>query len=279
VIVSNLAALELVGGITVSGEALTLSGMGIGGVGGAFRNVSGDNIWSGTITMGGTLGIGIGSTSGRLSLTGSPAIAASTYGLKIYGSVGGVVELVGETLFTGELELLGGTLQLGGNERITDASAVKFNGGTLFTAGFSESLGRVSISENSTLMMGAVSHRLSFSSVGTFITGKTLTVQGWLGVYSNIGGATLPNLEKTGMLKTSSTRFISLNGVLSSVGVINQYGQIKVSGQSGTAGNLYIGSLLSVANLGQIKFFNTAAGTTHFSAQLGTYEVVPDYTR
>lgn len=279
VVVSNLAALELVGGISVLGESLTLSGLGVGSVGGSFRNVSGDNVWSGTITMGGTLGIGIGSASGKLSLTGSPAITVSTYGLKIYGTVGGVVELVGETLFTGELELLGGSLQLGGNERIADVCAVKFNGGDFSTGAYSEMLGPLFISNNSILEFGTGTHAINFASAGTFTTGKILTVRGWDGVYSISGSVTLPSLDNLGMLKATSTRFVSSNGVLHSTGVMNQYGQIKVSGQRGTAGTLFIGSLVSAASLEQIKFFNASAGTKHFSVQLGSNEIVPNYTR
>lgn len=188
VVVSNLAALELVGGISVLGESLTVSGLGVGSVGGSFRNVSGDNVWSGTITMGGTLGIGIGSASGKLSLTGSPAIASSTYGLKIYGMVGGVVELEGETLFTGELELLGGSLLLGGNERIADVCAVKFNGGDFSTGAYSETLGNISLYAPSSISLGNAVHDLRFSGAGVYDY-QLLSINGWQGSYASPGSS------------------------------------------------------------------------------------------
>ncbi|MHA8077354.1 hypothetical protein, partial [Aquirufa sp. TARAVU-A1A] len=103
------------------------------GVVGGFRNVSGNNVWSGTVSLTGNSGIGSG--SGKLSLTGSPAIAASSYGLKIYGVAGSSVELVGEALYTGQTELVSGSLLLGADERIANSSSVMFNGGDLSTAG------------------------------------------------------------------------------------------------------------------------------------------------
>ncbi|MHA8077347.1 autotransporter-associated beta strand repeat-containing protein, partial [Aquirufa sp. TARAVU-A1A] len=124
--------LELIGGISVLGEPLSLSGYGNGVVGG-FRNVSGNNVWSGTVSLTGNSGIGSG--SGKLSLTGTTAIAASSYGLKIYGVAGASVEFVGEALYTGQTELVSGSLLLGADERIANSSSVMFNGGDLSTAG------------------------------------------------------------------------------------------------------------------------------------------------
>ena len=81
------------------------------------------------------------------------------------------------------------------------------------------------------------------------------------------------------MLQTSSSRFVTLNGVIRAAGGINQYGQINFTGFPGTAGKLFINARLTLPFLEQIKFVNDADSSVHFSVQLGSNEIVPDYTR
>ncbi|MHA8081775.1 autotransporter-associated beta strand repeat-containing protein, partial [Aquirufa regiilacus] len=166
--------LELIGGISVLGEPLSLSGYGNGVVGG-FRNVSGSNVWSGTVSLTGNSGMG--SAAGKLSLTGSPAIAASSFGVKIYGVVGSSVELVGEALYTGQTELVSGSLLLGADERIANTSAVMFNGGDLSTGGYSETVGELSLYAASSISLGVGVHALRFSEAGVYDF-KLLTIKG-----------------------------------------------------------------------------------------------------
>ncbi|MFD3395214.1 autotransporter-associated beta strand repeat-containing protein, partial [Aquirufa sp. OSTEICH-129V] len=177
--------LELTGGISVLGESLSLSGYGNGVVGG-FRNVSGINEWSGTVSLTGNAGMG--SASGKLSLTGVPAIASSSFGLRIYGVVGASVELVGEALYTGQTELVSGSLLLGADERIANTSSVKFNGGDLSTAGYSETLGELSLYAASGISLGSGVHALRFSGAGVYDF-KLLTINGWQGVYGTPGSS------------------------------------------------------------------------------------------
>src|SRR4029078_3978529 len=66
--VSSGAALELAGGITTSGQPLTLNGSGISG-NGALRNVSGNNTWTGGVTLGSAATVQ--SDSGALTLSGA----------------------------------------------------------------------------------------------------------------------------------------------------------------------------------------------------------------
>ena len=60
VVVANGAALELQGGISVGAEALTLNGTGISPVNaGAVENISGKNIWGGSVTLQTNSSIGV----------------------------------------------------------------------------------------------------------------------------------------------------------------------------------------------------------------------------
>ena len=65
--VTSGAALQIQGGIAVGAEALTLNGTGISSDG-ALRNISGDNSWSGDITLGSATRIN--SDAGTLTLSG-----------------------------------------------------------------------------------------------------------------------------------------------------------------------------------------------------------------
>jgi autotransporter-associated beta strand protein len=295
-VISSGANLTLDGALNVSGETLTITSNAIT-ANGALLAKNGSSSWSGNISLAGTAvnwnteadltvtgAIANGSTlwtvgrttgsTGNLIVNG---IISGTGGLDKTGT--GQMTLNAVNTYTGLTRITAGRLVLGGNQVISNASNMYFNGGTLSTEGYSETLGQLFISDNSTLQLGVGAHTINFASVGTFTTGKTLTVNGWDGVYSIAGSGSSPSLDNSGMLKTTSTKFISSNGVLRSVGVMNQYGQIRVSGQSGTFGNFFVGSTLSTSALNQIKFFNSTANTTHFSVQLGSNEIVPDYTR
>jgi hypothetical protein len=81
-----------------------------------------------------------------------------------------------------------GTMGLGAANKISDASAVNMKGGTFRTgsgAGFSETVGALTLSANSTIALGTGSHTLNFAaSNGASWTGGTvLTITGWQGAY------------------------------------------------------------------------------------------------
>ena len=66
--VASGATLQLQGGITVSTEGLTLNGAGFNNAG-ALENVSGNNTWSNTITLGSNASIGVDSAANTLTTT------------------------------------------------------------------------------------------------------------------------------------------------------------------------------------------------------------------
>jgi len=137
----------------------------------------------------------------------------------------------------------------------------------------------VHISENSQLQFAPGVHRVTFASPGTFTAGKLLNVYGWEGDFAIPSSGQRPNVEDSGMIQTSSSRYVTINGVLRSAGGINQYGQINFTGFPGTAGKLFINTRLSLPLLEQIKIINDADSSVHYSVQLGSNEIVPDYTR
>ncbi|MDZ7619023.1 MAG: autotransporter-associated beta strand repeat-containing protein, partial [Patescibacteria group bacterium] len=65
-VVSNGAALELQGGVSIAGESLTITGTGVGS-GGVLRSVSGTNAWTGAIALSGNSSIGVAADTLTLS--------------------------------------------------------------------------------------------------------------------------------------------------------------------------------------------------------------------
>ncbi|WP_377984086.1 beta strand repeat-containing protein [Aquirufa avitistagni] len=293
--VTSGASLQMRGGLTMAAEPLTINGSMVAGDG-ALASVSGLNTWTGPVTLGAIAVVsadadelrlsGSVSTAGFLLMSGK---AAALGNVKISGIISGagmvekigdgVLTLSGNNTYSGFTKVTSGLLALGANEVLPNASAFYFNGGTLSTAGFTETTGVVHISDNSRLLFASGVHRVTFALPGTFTAGKLLTVNGWEGDFSIPAGGQRPNVEDTGLLQTSSSRFVTLNGVIRAAGGINQYGQINFTGFPGTAGKLFINSRLTLPWLEQIKFVNDADSSVHFSVQLGSNEIVPDYTR
>ncbi len=122
--VTSGAALQLQGGITVGAEALTLNGLGVGGAGGALRNISGTNIYGGAITLGSASRIN--SDAGTLTLGG--AVGGTGLGLTV-GGAGNVTFNAG--LNTGAA----GTLTKDGAGTLTLTAAGTYTGLTTISAG------------------------------------------------------------------------------------------------------------------------------------------------
>ena len=124
--VSDGAALELQGGIAVGAKALTLNGSGISN-GGVLRNISGNNSWSGAVTL--NSDSRINSDAGTLTLSG--AIGGSGKDLTVGGA--GNVTLSG-VIGTGAGGLTvdgSGTVTLSGSGANTYTGNTVVNSGTL----------------------------------------------------------------------------------------------------------------------------------------------------
>ena len=158
--VTSGGILELQGGITVGNEALTINGTGIGSWNyGALRNVSGNNQWSGPVTLGaasritsdsGTLTFDVASGNaitgsnlaptfaGNGNITVADPINIGTAALTMEGF--GVLELTGANVYTGNTNIRAGVIRAVDGTGLPTPSVLQFNGGgptggTIATAG------------------------------------------------------------------------------------------------------------------------------------------------
>lgn len=203
------AVLDLNGYSLAAAEPLTLNGTGISN-GGALKNSSSAAVtYPGLIKLGST-GASIIANAGDINLTNTGAITGAGFGLIIGGSGNGTISsilstgagsltktgsgkwtLTGANSYSGTTSVQQGGLVLGAAGVIANNSAITFAGGTFQTGaaiGYTDTVGAMILSANSTLALGTGSHRLVFTSAGTFSFGKTLTITGWQGAYNGTGG-------------------------------------------------------------------------------------------
>ncbi|HQL72468.1 MAG: Extracellular serine protease precursor [Planctomycetes bacterium ADurb.Bin126] len=138
-VVNDGARLELAGGITVSGEPLTIAGQG-GNYVGALQSVAGDNTWGGLVTLGNN-NTRIGAQDGTtLRIGGVIASGANVYDLNVRCADGptGAVVLSGANAYLGNTNVITGRLVLdGGDNRLpTTARMILGNGAEISTATF-----------------------------------------------------------------------------------------------------------------------------------------------
>jgi autotransporter-associated beta strand protein len=178
--IANGAALELRGGIAVAGEALAVTGTGIGSTG-ALRSLSGVNSFGGTVTLGGdTL---IQSDAGTFTLGNATAIVAGT-NIVTFDGAGNLVVSGAITGTTASLVKNGaGQLTLSGANTFDGAIAVNVgtlrisNAGALGTA-----VGATTISS------GAALELFGFASIAAEGLSVTGTGVGGTGALRNLSG-------------------------------------------------------------------------------------------
>ena len=216
--VASGAALELIGGIAIGAEALSLTGSGDSSTG-ALRNISGANSYAGAITLGGattigsdagtlTLTGGLTGTNTNLIIVGAGATTVSTNGLSIGSGTltkngSGTLTLNTANTYTGATTVNSGTLQAaaagalgassnidinGGSLLVTaassinDSAAINLNSGTLAVSGsFDENVGQLTLSANSIIDLDGFSGILRFGGVGSWASGATLAIWNWSG--------------------------------------------------------------------------------------------------
>ncbi len=285
------ASLLLKGGITVAGESLTMAGETASGQG-ALGNVSGNNAFLGTLTMTtltrinalsgelqvgdlpmGVNGLNMGSTGDAGSIRVSGVISGTGYVQKMGA---GTLRFDGLSTYSGATYLNEGTIQLEQSNAFPSGSLLQMYGGTFFLNGYSQTINQLNVNDNSNLRFGSGVHQCTLGSIGSYVAGKILLVKDWSGDYSIPGSGQSPSLEDSGLIQTSSSRFINRNGQLKSVMGLNEYGQIRRTGFSGTGGQLIMHSF---AYSNQIKFLRASDSRQFYSIQLTSKEVVPDYSR
>ncbi|MBA4019031.1 MAG: hypothetical protein C0483_17830 [Pirellula sp.] len=119
------ASLELQGDITVGAEPLSITGTGTA-TNGALRNLSGNNIYGGTVTLT-TGGATIQSDAGLLTLSAANSIAGAAQSLIVTG--------MGDVTIAGAITTTTGSLTMNGLGKLTLSGANTYSGGTALADG------------------------------------------------------------------------------------------------------------------------------------------------
>ncbi|MCX6848641.1 MAG: autotransporter-associated beta strand repeat-containing protein, partial [Verrucomicrobia bacterium] len=280
--VSSGASLELQGGITIAGEALTINGTGASNSG-ALRNLSGDNIFNGNVALGSASNIQ--SDAGTLSINGG---ISGAFGLTVAGAgntvINGIIGTAAGTLTkndSGTLTLanantyIGATTINGGTVSVSNATGLGTTAAaTTVNAGGALNINGVSVAENLTINGAGVSSTGALTGTGIATVTGTLA----MGSSSSIGAAnatdvlTISNvISGTGMNLTK----VGAGTVILSAATANTYtGTTTVSGgtlqlgNGGTTGALDVNSTVSVGTgaVFAVNRSNAVAQGTDFSA-------------
>lgn len=201
--VSSGGSLDLSGGISVSGEALTLSGTGTGGQG-ALSNSSGNNVYGGAITLAGSATIG--ASGGTLQLD-TPTGNAVT---------GNNVDLA----FTGA-----GDIQVNDGISLGSGNIVKSGSGALWLSANNSYTGSTTVAAGTLRVLN--NGALSSTSGGTSVnSGAALELSG------NLQAGEAITLAGSGISQGGALRSISGNSTLS--GTISLAGDARISSDADT---------------------------------------------
>lgn len=152
--VTSGARLELQGGITVSGESLTIDGGG-GNFFGALQNVGGNNTWDGPVLLNGG-DPRVGTASGILTISGVVQNGTGNT-FQVRSSTGpGIVIVTAANAYTGGTNVIVGTLRIAGGDNrlpvgtlLTLGNAANLDAATFDLNGFNQQLGGLASPVNS----------------------------------------------------------------------------------------------------------------------------------
>ena len=171
---SGTAAIQNVGGNNTLNGAISL------GVGGGAAIIQSDG---GLLTLNGAISSNNGTRTPMFTGAGNGlvngTISDGAGNVSVVKNGVGTWTLAGNNLYTGATVVNAGTLALAAADRIADTSPLTLAGGTFATGGFGETLGALSVMDNSTLDFGAGNSTLSLAGAGTFAAGKTLTLKNY----------------------------------------------------------------------------------------------------
>jgi autotransporter-associated beta strand protein len=177
--VASGAALQLEGGISVGGEALTLSGNGVSSAG-AMRNIWGNNSYSGNITLnaatrinsdadllilsgniGGTQNLTLGG-AGNTTISG--VVGTSTGTLTKDGA--GTLALSRNNTYTGTTTINAGSLRIGHANALGTSGNITFGGGALqYGSGITTDLSSRLKNSGTAILVDTNSNNVTFASV------------------------------------------------------------------------------------------------------------------
>lgn len=130
---------------------------------------------------------------------GNQTIGAYTY-YKLTTSNSGTNTLSAAITVTNNLSIQGSSVLVpNGANRINDTAPIELKGGTYrtgATAGFSDTVGVLTLSDDSSLVLGTGNHALTFaaSNAASWTAGKKLTITGWIGDYNGTSAGTNPRI-------------------------------------------------------------------------------------
>jgi fibronectin-binding autotransporter adhesin len=194
-------ALQIQGGITVTGETLGISGMGMNNDG-ALRNISGDNTWAGLINAGSTR---INSDSGTLAITGG--IGLSGAGVTFGGA---------------------GNISVSGNINNNGPRVVKDGSGTLTLSGTNTWVSGFTIQEGA-VSIATINNRNASGPLGVtdnLSMGGTATA-GTLSYTGANGSSTMPFTLNAGggnFEVTNAATALTLSGQITGTGGLTKSG-------------------------------------------------------
>lgn len=270
--VASGAALQILNGILVGAETLTLNGSGISNDG-ALRNISGTNSWSGPVTLGSASTIA--SDAGALTLSGT--INNGGFLLTTTG--------VGSIIFSGIISGSGGLTQNGAGTTVlsgqnTFSGSTTINAGTLEAADSSGSaLGStssVTINSGGTLLLGAFDQINNSAMMtlagGTFAKGNySEGAAGLIGMGALVLTASGSHLDfGTGTVGVLS--FASFTPSIYTLTIDNWTGIAGTIGDASTDRLIFASDQSS--NLSAFNF-TSFSGAQEISLGGGFYEIVP----
>jgi autotransporter-associated beta strand protein len=119
------------------------------------------------------------------TISGSGGLIKTNVGTQVFTNVG--------NNYTGNTTITQGVLQLGAAGVITNTSNIVMNGGAFNTgsgAGFSETVGTLTLNANSIIALGTGAHNLNFanSNAASWTANTFLTITGWTGGFNGTTG-------------------------------------------------------------------------------------------
>ncbi|MDQ8208871.1 autotransporter-associated beta strand repeat-containing protein [Coraliomargarita sp. SDUM461003] len=187
----------------------------------------GSGAFSGTVTNNdsgsGTATLTVSSTTNDSTFDGLITDGATAKVALTKAGAGTSLTLTGDNTYTGATTVSGGTLAIGAANRIADASALVLNGGSFATNGFSEAMGTLLLSDNSTIDLGSGASDLSFldSSGEAWASSVTLSIlnfdEGVDSVRFGTDAFALTETQLSQITLNGGSAFIDASGYLSAV--------------------------------------------------------------
>ncbi len=263
-------------GITVAAEALTISGLGRAGSGGALRSVSGTNTWQGVVTLAADARIGSAANSLlALDVASGNAIEAANRNLEIEGA--------GHTSINDSISLGTGRLTKTGTGSLVLGASNTYSGGTLISQGVLQignggAAGSVQgpITNNATLIYNrsdSVTQSGTISGTGgvTKLGNGTLTLSG-VNTYTGATAVNAGSLVVDGSINIATTvqSGTTLGGSGSVASVTVQNGGTIAPGDS--PGTLTITNGLTWAGGGNYNW--QIFGVSGIAGQTNTWDLI-----